>query len=144
MDGETSLIIDRIRLRAVCESWLSVPIQYIQPHKLPWIMNYCFSTAPTVCSLSEPCRKLLYIIKDKTVWSLLSSAKVCLRDSVGFFCRNGLMRSLMLPFIMSIILSLMTSFHCLYFSAQRKKLDKFCQRKLLSPSHQFRPHICRK
>ncbi|RVW53383.1 hypothetical protein CK203_084987 [Vitis vinifera] len=69
--------VDRIRFRAVCKNWLLAPVHYIQPDKLPWIMNYWFSSDPTICSLSEPSRKLPYILKDERAWNLLSHAIVC-------------------------------------------------------------------
>ena len=40
-------------------------------------MNYWFSSDPTICSLSEPSRKLPYILKDERAWNLLSHAIVC-------------------------------------------------------------------
>ena len=70
-------LVDRIRFRAVCKNWLLAPVHYIQPDKLPWIMNYWFSSDPTICSLSEPSRKLPYILKDERAWNLLSHAIVC-------------------------------------------------------------------
>ena len=70
-------LVDRIRFRAVCKNWRLAPIQYIQPDKLPWIMNYWFWNDPTMCSLSEPSRKLPYILTDERAWNLLSNATVC-------------------------------------------------------------------
>ncbi|KAL6311674.1 hypothetical protein AAG906_007402 [Vitis piasezkii] len=40
-------------------------------------MNYWFWNDPTMCSLSEPSRKLPYILTDERAWNLLSNATVC-------------------------------------------------------------------
>ena len=69
-------LVDRIRFRVVCKNWLLAPIHYIQPDSLPWMMKYSF-VDPTICLLSEPSRKLPYILIDERAWSLLSDATVC-------------------------------------------------------------------
>ncbi|KAL6311677.1 hypothetical protein AAG906_007408 [Vitis piasezkii] len=82
-------LVDRIRFRAVCKNWLLAPVHYIQPDKLPWIMNYWFSSDPTICSLSEPSRKLPYILKDEMELAVSCNC-LCFQIWLGPFGQKGL------------------------------------------------------
>ena len=82
-------LVDRIRFRAVCKNWLLAPVHYIQPDKLPWIMNYWFSIDPTICSLSEPSRKLPYILKDEMELAVSCNC-LCFQIWLGPFGQKGL------------------------------------------------------
>lgn len=66
---EQSYLVDRFRLRPVCKNWLLTPIHDIASiDKLPWVLNYCFSPHRTICLLSDPYRKLPYIIEEERGW----------------------------------------------------------------------------
>ncbi|KAJ9697320.1 hypothetical protein PVL29_009220 [Vitis rotundifolia] len=50
-------------------NWLLTPIHDIASiDKSPWVLNYCFSPHRTICSLSDPYRKLPYIIEEERGW----------------------------------------------------------------------------
>lgn len=66
---ERLYLVDRFHLRPVCKNWLLTPIHDIASiDKLPWVLNYCFSPHRTICLLSDPYRKLPYIIEEERGW----------------------------------------------------------------------------